>query len=189
MTDKTRCAWVPTDDHLYVEYHDLEWGVPSHDDHHLFEMVTLEGAQAGLSWRTILGRREGYRSAFGGFDPTIVSKYDQAKIETLVLDPGIIRHRGKIESTVSNARAVLEVQAQFGSLATYLWEFVDGNPIVNQWTGLADMPAETDISSALSKDLKGRGFRFVGPTTMYAFMQATGLVDDHTTDCFRRAST
>ena len=180
-----RCGWVPSDDELYRVYHDEEWGVVSHDDHHLFEMITLEGAQAGLSWRTILGRREGYRRAFAGFDPSIVATYSPAKADELVTDESIIRHRGKIESTISNAAAVLDVQEEFGSLDAYVWGFVDGEPIVNRWKTLADIPAETERSKALSKDLKQRGFRFVGPTTMYAFMQAVGLVDDHSASCFR----
>lgn len=180
-----RCDWVPADDDLSIAYHDDEWGVPCHDDHQLFEMITLEGAQAGLSWRTILGRREGYRAAFARFDPAVVAGYDERHIERLVLDEGIIRHRGKIESTITNAGAVLEVQSEFGSLDAYVWGFVNGTTIVNRWTALHDMPAETAESTAMSKDMKRRGFRFVGPTTMYAFMQAAGLVDDHTPHCFR----
>ena len=158
---------------------------PTHDDRHLFEMITLEGAQAGLSWRTILGRRQGYQAAFAGFDPSVVARYDERNVEALVLDAGIIRHRGKIESTISNARAVLDVQAGFGSLDAYLWGFVNGAPIVNRPKAVGDIPSQTEISTALSKDLKRRDFRFVGPTTMYAFMQAAGLVDDHQADCFR----
>ncbi len=185
---RRRCGWVPEDDPLYVAYHDDEWGVPSHDDRHLFEMICLEGAQAGLSWRTILGRRQGYRAAFAGFEPEVVAGYGPAQIDRLVEDPGIIRHRGKIESVVANAQAVLEVRAEVGSLDAYLWGFVDGAPIVNRPETLADIAAETEESRRLSKDLKRRGFRFVGPTTMYAFMQAAGLVDDHTVDCFRAGS-
>jgi DNA-3-methyladenine glycosylase I len=180
-----RCAWVPIGDELYVEYHDTEWGVANHDDHHLFEMITLEGAQAGLSWRTILGRRDGYRNAFASFDPSIVTTFDEQRVAELLADAGIIRHRGKIESTISNTAAVLEVQDEFGSLDAYVWGFVNGTTIVNRPTELDEVAAQTDESRALSKDMKKRGFRFVGPTTMYAFMQAAGLVDDHTADCFR----
>ena len=182
---QTRCAWVPSDDALYTAYHDDEWGIPSHDDSHLFEMITLEGAQAGLSWRSILGRRDGYRRAFADFDPSVVATYDATTVDQLVADEGIIRHRGKIESTVSNAIIVLDIQKEFGSLDSFLWEFVDGSPIVNRPHAIDAIPTETDRSRALSKELKQRGFRFVGPTTMYAFMQAVGLVDDHTIDCFR----
>ena len=182
---KQRCSWVPEDDSLYTEYHDTEWGVPSHDDHHLFEMITLEGAQAGLSWRTILARREGYRMAFVGFDPTIVQQFDHNKVDELLTFEGVIRHRGKIESTVSNASCVRSVQEEFGSLDAYVWSFVGGTTIVNRWTDVIDSPAETDQSRALSQDMKRRGFRFVGPITMYAFMQAAGLVDDHSAGCFR----
>jgi len=182
---RSRCAWVPTDDELYVAYHDEEWGVPSHDDHHLFEMITLEGAQAGLSWRTILGRRQGYRTAFADFDPRVVARFGPEKIESLLADPGIIRHRGKIESTITNSRAVLSIQDDLGSLDAYVWGFVDGVTVVGRRRTIGHVPAETDASRAMSKDMKRRGFRFVGPTTMYAFMQAAGLVDDHTADCFR----
>ncbi len=185
MSKIQRCEWVPVDDALYVNYHDAEWGVPSHDDQHLFEMITLEGAQAGLSWRTILARRDGYRQAFANFDPGVVAACGAESGVELVRDVGIIRHRGKIESTINNAAAVIDVQKEFGSLDSYVWGFVDGEPIVNRWTRLDDIPAETDRSRALSKDMKRRGFRFVGPTTMYAFMQAAGLVDDHSATCFR----
>jgi len=173
-----RCAWVPLDDPLYVAYHDEEWGTPEHDDRRLFELLTLEGAQAGLSWSTILHKRENYRRAFRGFDPAKVARLDPEK---LLQDAGIVRNRLKVESAISNARAVLEL----GSLDAYLWSFVDGEPRVNRPRRLADIPAETAESRAMSKDLKKRGFRFVGPTVCYAFMQAAGLVDDHTTDCFR----
>jgi DNA-3-methyladenine glycosylase I len=173
-----RCAWVPEGDPLYVAYHDEEWGVPEHDDRRLFELLTLEGAQAGLSWSTILHKREGYRTVFKGFDAARVARLDP---ERLLQNARIVRNRLKVESTVSNARAVLEL----GSLDAYLWEFVGGEPIVNRPRTLADVPAETPLSKALSKDLKKRGFRFVGPTVCYAFMQATGLVDDHTVDCFK----
>ena len=166
-------------------YHDEEWGVPSHDDRHLFEMLTLEGAQAGLSWSTILRKRDGYRRAFAGFDPAAVARFGPADVERLLADPGIVRNRLKVESTVNNAARVLEVQEELGSLDAYLWAFVDGEPIVNQWRSLSELPAETELSKTISKDLKRRGFRFVGPTAMYAFMQSVGMVDDHTVDCFR----
>jgi DNA-3-methyladenine glycosylase I len=165
--------------------HDEEWGVPSHDDRHLYEMLTLEGAQAGLSWSTILRKREGYRSAFASFDPHVVAGFTREDVERLLDDPGIVRNRLKVESTVANARRVLEVQQQEGGFDAYLWSFVDGKPIVNHWKSLSELPAETDLSRALSKDLKRRGFRFVGPTVCYAFMQTVGMVDDHTVDCFR----
>jgi DNA-3-methyladenine glycosylase I len=168
-----------------LAYHDREWGAPSHDDTHLFELLTLEGAQAGLSWSTILRKREGYRAAFAGFDPQAVARFGAEDVERLLGDPGIVRNRLKVESTVANARAVLAVRAELGSLDAYLWSFVDGAPIVGRWRSLADVPAETAESRALSKDLKRRGFRFVGPTVCYAFMQAVGLVNDHTLDCFR----
>ena len=169
-----------------LAYHDDEWGTPSHDDRHLFELLTLEGAQAGLSWSTILHKREGYRRAFSGFDPAAVARFIEADVDRLLADPGIVRNRAKIESAISNAARVLEVQEELGSLDAYLWGFVDGAPIVNSWSSLSELPAETAESRALSKDLKRRGFRFVGPTTCYAFMQAVGLVNDHTLDCFRR---
>jgi len=168
-----------------LAYHDEEWGVSSHDDRHLFELLTLEGAQAGLSWNTILNKREGYRKAFAGFDIGTVARFGRKEIERLAVDPGIVRNRLKIESTVNNAARVLEVQRELGSLDAYLWWFVDGEPIVGRWRALAELPAETDLSRVLSKDLKKRGFRFVGPTVCYAFMQAVGMVNDHTVDCFR----
>ena len=168
-----------------LAYHDDEWGVPAHDDRHLFEMLTLEGAQAGLSWSTILRKREGYRRLFAGFDPEVVARFTPADVERLLQDPAIVRNRLKVESTVVNAGRVLEVQAELGSFDAYLWSFVDGEPIVGNWRSLSELPAETELSRALSKDLKKRGFRFVGPTVCYAFMQAVGLVNDHTVDCFR----
>lgn len=171
-----------------LAHHDDEWGVPSHDDRHLYEMLTLEGAQAGLSWSTILHKREGYRRAFAGFDPEVVARYTREDVERLLDDPGIVRNRLKVESTVSNAVRVLEVQEELGSLDAYFWAFVDGQPIVNRRRSLSELPAETDLSKAISKDLKRRGFRFIGPTVMYAFMQSVGMVDDHTVGCFRRAS-
>lgn len=171
-----------------LAHHDEEWGVPSHDDVHLFEMLTLEGAQAGLSWSTILNKREGYRRAFMGFDPAAVARFGPEDVERLLADPGIVRNRLKVESTVDNAARVLDVQEELGSFDAYLWAFVDGEPIVNQWRTMSELPAETDLSKAISKDLKRRGFRFIGPTIVYAFMQSVGMVDDHTVDCFRRAS-
>jgi DNA-3-methyladenine glycosylase I len=176
-----RCQWVPEGDPEYVAYHDEEWGVPSRDDRHLFEMLTLEGAQAGLSWSTILRKREGYRKAFADFDVARVARFSDTKVERLLADPGIVRNRLKVESTVNNARRVLELE----SLSEYLWSFVDGEPKVNRFRKLSEIPAETAESKAMSKDLKKRGFRFVGPTVCYAFMQACGLVNDHTVDCYR----
>jgi DNA-3-methyladenine glycosylase I len=180
LTRVQRCAWVPEQDPLYVAYHDDEWGVPEHDERRLFELLTLEGAQAGLSWSTILHKREGYRTVFEGFDPERVARFDA---ERILQDARIVRNRLKVESTIANARAVLEL----GSLDTYLWDFVGGEPTVNRPRTLAEVPADTPLSRALSKDLKKRGFRFVGPTVCYSFMQATGMVDDHTVDCFRAA--
>jgi DNA-3-methyladenine glycosylase I len=180
-----RCSWVPDADPPYVAYHDEEWGVPEHDDRKLFELLTLEGAQAGLSWATILRKREGYRRAFAGFEPSVVAGFDGRRVEELLADPGIVRNRRKVESTVQNAGRVLEVQAEFGSLDAYLWQFVDGEPIVGRWSTLEELPAETAESKAMSKDLKRRGFGFVGPTVCYAFMQAAGLVNDHVVSCFR----
>jgi DNA-3-methyladenine glycosylase I len=185
--DPIRCAWAPLAQPNYVAYHDEEWGVPSHDDRHLFEMLVLEGAQAGLSWSTILNKREGYRRAFAGFDLAKVARFTPAEVERLLLDPGIVRNRLKVESSVNNAARVLEVQREHGSLDAYLWSFVGGRPLVGRWEQLSDLPAETAESRAMSEDLKRRGFRFVGPTVCYAFMQATGIVNDHTTDCFRFA--
>ncbi len=179
-----RCAWA--DGHpLDVEYHDTEWGVPSHDDVHLFEMLTLEGAQAGLSWTTILKKRVGYRRAFAGFDPKKVSRFSATKRERLLDDPSIVRNRLKVESTINNAKAFLKVQKEFGSFSGYLWQFVDETPQQNRWKSLDEIPAETAESRLLSKDLKRRGFRFVGPTIGYALMQAVGLVNDHEVGCFR----
>ena len=168
-----------------LDHHDREWGVPSHDDRHLFELLTLEGAQAGLSWSTILHKRKGYRSAFAAFDVAAVASFGTKDVERLLADPGIVRNRLKIESTVSNAARVLELQEECGSFDAYLWGFVGGEPVVGRWRSAAEIPAETDLSRTLSRDLKRRGFRFVGPTICYAFMQSVGLVDDHTVDCFR----
>jgi DNA-3-methyladenine glycosylase I len=168
-----------------VAYHDEEWGVPLHEDRGLFELLTLEGAQAGLSWSTILRKRDGYRLAFAGFDPEVVASFGPEQVERVLADPGIVRNRLKVESTISNARAVLAAQEELGSLDALLWSFVDGEPVVNRWRGLGQIPAETPLSKAMSKELKRRGFRFVGPTVLYAFMQAAGLVNDHVVDCFR----
>lgn len=180
----TRCAWA-NGGPLEIEYHDTEWGVPSRDDRHLFEMLVLEGAQAGLSWSTILRKRENYRKAFAGFDPARVARFDARRRAALMRDAGIVRNRQKIEATVVNARQVLAVQDEHGSLAAYLWQFVDGEPVVNAWTAMRQVPAETAASRAMSKALVKRGFRFVGPTICYALMQATGMVNDHITTCFR----
>jgi DNA-3-methyladenine glycosylase I len=185
MSNVTRCQWAAGSDELMVAYHDEEWGVPSHDDVHLFEMLTLEGAQAGLSWSTILRKREGYRQAFAGFDPAVVARFGAKDVERLLADPGIVRNRLKVESTVNNAARVLEVQEAVGSLDAYLWGFVGGEPVINRWRTMSEIPAETELSKAISNDLKKRGFRFVGPTGIYAFMQSVGMVDDHTIDCFR----
>jgi len=168
-------------------HHDEEWGVPSREDRHLFEMLTLEGAQAGLSWSTILAKRAGYRRAFAGFDPEQVARFTAGDVERLLEDPSIVRNRLKVESTVVNAGRVLEIQGEVGSFSAYLWDFVGGEPIVGGFSSLADIPAETPLSRALSKDLKRRGFRFIGPTVCYAFMQSVGLVNDHEVDCFRYA--
>jgi DNA-3-methyladenine glycosylase I len=176
---------VPDADPAYVAYHDDEWGVPSRDDRHLFEMLTLEGAQAGLSWATILKKRNGYRDAFAGFDAGTVARFDRRRVERLLRDPSIVRNRLKVESTVNNARCIRELQEEPGGLAGYLWRFVDGTPMVGKWRSVSEVPAETAESKAMSKELKRRGFRFVGPTVCYAFMQAVGLVNDHTTTCFR----
>lgn len=179
-----RCRWAGNDPD-YISYHDREWGVALHDDRQLFEFLILEGAQAGLSWITILKRRDGYRRAFAGFDPSVVAGFDQQKQAELMADAGIIRNRLKIAAAISNAQAFLKVQAEFGSFDSYLWRFVDGKPLQNSWHSHSDIPASTPLSDALSNDLKKRGFRFVGSTICYALMQAVGMVNDHTTDCFR----
>ncbi len=181
---KHRCEWCGNDP-LYVAYHDDEWGVPVHDDRLLFEFLTLEGAQAGLSWITILRKREGYRKAFADFDPEKVARFTKAKQEKLLLNPAIVRNRLKVKSAISNAKAFLEVQEEFGSFNKYIWRFVDGKPIVNRFKSMKDIPAKTDVSDVMSKDLKRRGFKFVGSTICYAHMQATGMVNDHTLSCFR----
>ena len=181
---KTRCSWAGTDP-LYVAYHDTEWGVPEHDDRRLFEMLVLEGAQAGLSWLMILRRREGYRRAFDGFDPRIVAAYDERKVAELLTDAGIVRNRLKILAAIRNAQKFLEVQQEFGSFAAYQWRFVGGRPKKNAWRTLQEIPARTVESDTLSKDLSKRGFKFVGSTICYAHMQAVGMVNDHVVDCFR----
>ena len=184
MADLTRCAWAG-DDPLYRRYHDEEWGVPQHDERRLFELLTLEGAQAGLSWITVLRKRARYRELFHGFDPARVVRMTPRELERILQDPGIIRHRGKVESVVSNARAVLTVQAEADSLDAHLWSFVGGAPVVNRPRAQTDVPTTSPIAERLSADLKRRGFRFVGPTICYAFMQATGMVNDHLVSCFR----
>ena len=181
---RIRCEWTGADP-LMIAYHDQEWGLPVHDDRKLFEFLILEGMQAGLSWMTILRKRENFRAAFDDFDPLKIARYDQAKFEELMNNAGIIRNRRKIEAATQNARAFLSVQQEFGSFAAYSWQFVGGKPIVNSWTEMSQIPAQTEESVILSKDLKVRGFNFVGPTIVYAHMQATGMVNDHTTDCFR----
>ena len=183
---KERCGWAGTDP-LYVAYHDDEWGVPAHDDRHLFEMLVLEGAQAGLSWSTILKKREGYREAFDHFDIATVAAYTQDDVDRLLGNPCIVRNRLKIQSAIKNAIAVIEIQREFGSLDAYLWQFVDGSPRQNAWRSLADVPAKTEQSDAMSKALKKRGMSFVGSTICYAFMQAVGMVNDHVTSCDRHA--
>lgn len=180
----TRCEWSASDP-LYIQYHDAEWGVPLHDDQKLFEFLVLEGAQAGLSWLTILRKRENYRKAFSGFDPRKVARYDARKTKALLDNAGIVRNRLKINAAIQNARAFLKVQAEFGSFDAYIWRFVDGKPVVNEWKTLQEIPAKTPLSETISKDLIQRGFRFVGPTIVYAHLQATGVVNDHLVSCFR----
>lgn len=181
---KTRCEWCGNNP-LYLSYHDEEWGVPVDDDRLLFEFLILEGAQAGLSWLTILKKRENYRKAFDNFDCQLVARYTDRDVERLRGDAGIVRNRLKIEAAIKNARSVIEIQEQYGSLSSFLWNYVDGAPVQNNWTRMTDIPGSTALSDALSKDLKKRGFSFVGSTICYAFMQAVGMVNDHTTDCFR----
>jgi DNA-3-methyladenine glycosylase I len=183
MDQQTRCSWARTP--LSIAYHDTEWGVPVHDDRLLFEFLTLEGAQAGLSWETILKKRDAYRDAFAGFDPARVARFTPARVERLLRNPGIVRNRLKIDSAVRNAKALLAVQREFGSFDAYVWVFVGRAPRVNHWRTLQQVPARTPESDALSRDLLGRGFKFVGSTICYAFMQAVGMVNDHTVDCFR----
>jgi DNA-3-methyladenine glycosylase I len=184
VTERKRCGWAGTDP-LYVAYHDAEWGVPLHDDHALFEFLVLEGAQAGLSWSTILRKRDAYRRAFDRFDPEKVARYNKRKVSALLADAGIVRNRAKIESAIKNARAFLKVQEEFGSFDAYQWRFVDGRPIQNRRRAIREIPASTVQSDAMSKDLKSRGFTFVGSTIIYAHMQAVGMVNDHLLDCFR----
>jgi DNA-3-methyladenine glycosylase I len=184
MKEKKRCTW-PGDDALMIAYHDEEWGVPLHDDRRLFEFLILEGAQAGLSWRTILHKRKNYRRAFDRFDPRMFAAYGAADVRRLLADEGIVRNRLKVASTIDNARAFLDVKKEYGSFDRDMWGFVGGKPAQNRFRSLGDIPARTDISDAMSKDLKKRGFRFVGSTICYAFMQATGMVNDHAVDCFR----
>jgi DNA-3-methyladenine glycosylase I len=185
MQERQRCGWGDWTDPLYLAYHDEEWGTPSRDRNHLFEMLVLEGAQAGLSWTTILRKRAGYRAAFEGFDPARVAAFRLDDVDRLMLDPGIVRNRAKIESAIDNARAVLAMEKAGTPFVDHLWSFVGGHATQNRFERTGELPAETDISRAMSKDLKKRGFRFVGPTTLYAFMQAVGLVNDHTIECFR----
>jgi len=180
-----RCAWADGDDPLMLAHHDEEWGVPSHADRFLFEMLTLEGAQAGLSWSTILHKREGYRKAFAGFDPAKVARFDKRRVERLMANPGIVRNRAKVASVIANARGVLEVQREHGSLDAYLWSFADGKPIRNRWKTVSEIPSGTPESKAMSKALRSLGFGFVGPTICYAFMESVGMVNDHVTSCFR----
>ena len=179
-----RCTWS-TKNQLDQDYHDEEWGVPLHDDQMLFEFLILEGAQAGLSWSTVLAKRENYRKAFDGFDLQKIIRYDQAKIDSLLQDKGIIRNKLKVNSVVTNAKIFLQVQEEFGSFDTYVWSFVDGKTIRNTWKDMSEVPSKTKISDKMSKDMKKRGFKFIGSTICYAFMQATGMVNDHTVDCFR----
>lgn len=182
---KTRCGWAQGQFDEYIKYHDEEWGVPVHDDRVHFEFLILEGAQAGLSWATVLKKREGYREAFADFDPAQVATYDENKIQELIDFPGIIRNKLKIHSAVSNAQRFLEIQKEFGSFDNYIWQFVGGSPIINSWAKMSEVPATTKESDELSKDLRKRGFKFVGSTVIYAHMQACGLVNDHAVDCFR----
>ena len=183
MGDKRRCSWAG-DLPIYQDYHDFEWGWPVHDDRKLFEMLILEGAQAGLSWITVLKKRENYRKAFDGFDPNIVALYDDAKVEELMANEGIVRNRLKINAAIINAKLFLEVQKKYGSFDKFIWQYVDNKPIVGHFEKIEDIPATTEVSDEISKDLKKMGFKFVGSTIIYAFMQATGMVNDHFTDCF-----
>jgi len=185
MDGKKRCDWVPLDNPLYVEYHDEEWGVPVRDDRMLFEFLLLEGFQAGLSWITILKKRVNYRQAFDNFDAKKIARYDEKKIAELMQNSGIVRNRRKIEAAVVNAKSFLEVQKEFGSFDDYIWSFVKRKPVVNKWKQMGEIPANTELSDEISKDLKNRGFKFVGSTIIYAYMQATGMINDHTVDCFR----
>jgi len=179
-----RCSWAGTDP-VYVDYHDREWGVPMHDERTLFEMLILDGAQAGLSWITILKKRDNYRAAFDNFDAAKMARYSECKVQALLNNPGIVRNRLKVGAAIQNARMLLQLQEQEGSLAEYLWRYVDGKPVINAWRSIKEIPARTPLSDTISKDLSRRGFKFVGPTICYAFMQAMGMVNDHTIDCFR----
>jgi DNA-3-methyladenine glycosylase I len=185
MATQTRCQWVTGGNELYLSYHDAEWGVPQHDDRVLFEFLVLEGAQAGLSWSTILNKREGYRRAFAGFDPSKVAKFGPTHVRKLLANAEIVRNRLKIEAAITNAKAFIAVQKEFGSFDAYIWQFTDGKPIQNAWKTMKQVPARSPQSDAMSEDLRRRGFKFVGSTIMYAHMQATGMVNDHTIDCFR----
>ena len=187
MEQKIRCAWCGTTDPLYINYHDKEWGVPIYDDQLLFAKLILDGAQAGLSWITILRKRENYWQAFDQFNPEKMARYNEVKIAELLQNPGIVRNRLKVQSAVKNARGFLEIMEKEGSFSRFLWDFVDGRPIQNSWRKMEEVPAETAVSQAISKALKKRGFSFVGPTIVYAFMQAVGMVNDHVVDCFRHA--
>lgn len=180
-----RCAWVPENDQLYMDYHDKEWGVPVHDDRTLFEFLTLEGFQAGLSWRIVLNKRDHFRAAFDDFNPLKIARYDRSRISLLMTNKGIIRNKLKIAAAITNAAAFLDLQELFGSFDRYIWDFVEGRPIKNRWKEFSRVPASTPLSDKISKDLKQRGFKFVGTTICYSHMQATGMVNDHTTDCFR----
>ena len=184
MDPKSRCEWC-SQDPLYIQYHDQEWGEPSYDDRHLFEMLILEGAQAGLSWLTVLKKRDNYRQAFDGFEAQKIARYSPARVEKLLLNPGIIRNRLKVNAAVINARAYLEVIDEYSSFADFIWQFVDGEPIINHWSSVQHLPVTTTQSDAMSKELKKRGFKFVGSTICYAYMQAVGMVNDHTRTCFK----
>jgi DNA-3-methyladenine glycosylase I len=186
MADKARCTWL-SDDSLMIEYHDKEWGVPVHNDRKLFEFIVLDSMQAGLSWQTILRKRENFRKAFHNFDPKIISRYVEKDVQRLLSDPGIIRNRLKINATVINAKRFLEVQKEYGSFDRYIWKFVNYKPIINRFKIISELPAKTKESDVMSKDLQARGFKFVGSTICYAFMQAAGMVNDHTVNCFRHA--
>jgi len=185
MSDRIRCAWVPAGDELYAKYHDEEWGVPVHDDRVMFEFLVLESAQAGLSWKTVLNKRENYRRLFAEFDPEKIAEFDEPRIESLLLDAGIIRNRAKVKATVNNAKAFLKIQNDFGSFTKYIWGFVNGQAIDGKRKTIKDLPSRSDVSDALAKDLKKRGFSFLGTTVCYAHLQATGLINDHVEDCFR----
>lgn len=185
--EKSRCDWVPLSDPLYLKYHDEEWGTPLHDDRKLFELLILEGAQAGLSWKTILNKRENFREAFDGFDPEKIARYNDEKIAQLLSNPGIIKNRLKINAAIANAKAFLEARDEFGSFDAFIWKFVDGVPVLNSRERIQDVPAKTEISDRMSKELKKRGFKFVGSTICYSFMQATGMVNDHVVSCFRHS--